>query len=148
MISIAKLDLPAERDFLFEPIEQTNVTLYAHLVDAKVHSILAKNESCRTVQIPEKHRLGTLCELDYENVFFAEHSAQLAEPPRKPPKTSLRKPSAGASWIKKAATIATAAAFSISATMNSLLPDQKPSADASLAKETRLANGVMVYGDT
>ena len=162
LIPVAKLsDVPTERDFLFEPIAQTNITLYAHLVDAKVHGVIAKNETDRHVRISKKQRLGTLCELDYENAFFAEHSSPSPpkEPPLKQPKGTLRKPSpSSTSWIKKAATIATAAAFSISATMNNLLPnhDMKPSAAMPLsqqdvpnllAKETRLPNGVMVYGD-
>ena len=156
LIAVARLDLPPERDFLFEPDKQTNITLYAHLVDAKFHTVLAKNESNRTVQIPSKHRLGMLSELDYENVFFAEQDTEQYATP--PPKESLRKASTGTSWIKKAATIATVAAFSISATINHVLPKAsailpqasvlKPSATApDLAKETKLDNGVMVYGD-
>ena len=101
-----------------------------------------------------KHRLGMLSELDYENVFFAEQDTEKYVTP--PPKEGLRK--ASTSWIKKAATIATVAAFSISATMNNVLPKASkailpqasilnPSATTPLAKETRLDNGVMVYGD-
>ena len=52
----------------------------------------------------------------------------------------MRKPST--SWIKKAATITTVAAFNIIATINSLLLDYN------LVKETRLDNGVIIYGDT
>ena len=178
-IPVSEFDkLPPERDFLFEPIQQANITLYAHIVDSKLHSVLAKNESNHTVQIPRKHRLGTVSELDYENVFFTEHFNDTAESAT-PAKERLRKaPSTQKStnWIKKAATIATVAAFSISATMNSLLPKTdggiselgkrpsieeipmqalnlptapslNPSANTLLAKETRLDNGVMVYGD-
>ena len=157
LIAVAEIeDLPPGRDFLFEPDKQTSITLYAYLVDAKFHTVLAKNESNQTVQIPRKHRLGVLSELDYENVFFVDHTP--------PPKEGLQKASTGTNWFKKAATIATVAAFSISATMNSILPQQplqqpsvaalpqasvlKPSATTpDLAKETRLDNGVIVYGN-
>lgn len=148
LIRVTKLELLDGRDFLFEPIEQANITLYAHIVDSKLYSILAKNESRYAVQISRKHRLDMLAEVDYENIYFAEHLPDFSEPPA-PLKRGLRKPSTNTSWIKKAVTIATTAAFSISATINSLLPEQKSSAATNvLAKETKLNNEVMIYRDT
>ena len=93
------------------------------------------------MRIPSKYRLGILSKLNYKNVFFIEYKLLKS--------AKVRKPSTG--WIKKVATIATVAAFSITATINSLLPDYilKPSVTAlNLAKETRLDNEVIVYGDT
>ena len=151
LIPVAKLqNVPAERDFLFEPVAHASITLHAHLVDAKIHGVLARNDTDQTVKVPRKLRLGTLSDLDYENVFFAEQSClpEASDPPKAYPPKASNPPKPSAGWIKKAATFATAAAFSISATMNSLLPDQKPlAATQDLATEARLPNGVMVYGD-
>ena len=65
------------RDFLFELIAYADITLYTHLIDIKIHKVLVKNDTDRTVKIPKKTRLDILFELDYENVceknvFFAE----------------------------------------------------------------------------
>ena len=68
---ITPKDLP-DRDFLFEPCGHQSLTTYAHLVDAKMDAILVKNETDKTIQVPRKMRLCMLCEVDYENVFFAE----------------------------------------------------------------------------
>ena len=76
--------MSTERDFLFKPIAQTNITLYTYLVDAKIHKILTKNKTNRYIRILKKQRLGTLYKLNYENVFFIKHLS----PPKKPTKES------------------------------------------------------------
>ena len=74
LISIIKVDVSIAKDFLFEPIAYVNITLHAHLIDVKMHKVLARNDIDRTVKILKKTRLDTLSELDYENVFFVKQS--------------------------------------------------------------------------
>ena len=130
--------LPA-RDFIFEPVTQRDLTMYAHLVDSNIAGVLVKNETDHVVQIPKRLRLGMLCEIDYENVFFAEPTAL--------PSKCLPKPSASTSWIKKAATLATVASMSLAGSLSALAHNAVAS-QADVAKETKLPNGVMIYGDS
>ena len=65
------------RDFLFEFIVHVNITLHAHLIDIKMHKILARNDIDRIMKIFKKTRFNTLSKFDYENVcdknvFFVE----------------------------------------------------------------------------
>lgn len=86
-----------------------------------------------------------LFEVDYENVFLVESE----------PAKDLSKPSAGkqarkpfTGWIRKAATLATVAAVSLISNLVALIKDVSHTAVLELAKEIKLSNGVMVYGDS
>ena len=57
------------KDFLFEPVVHINITLYAHLIDIKMHKVFIKNDIDRIVKIFKKIRLDTFSEFDYENVY-------------------------------------------------------------------------------
>ena len=128
-----------ERDYIFEPVAQRNLTLYAHLVDSNIAGVLVKNETDHVVQIPKKLRLGMLCEVDYENVFFAEPM------PDSLPE-SLPKPAKTFNWVKKAATLATVASMSLAGSFSQLVYNAVPEI-TDVASETKLPNGVRVYGN-
>ena len=83
MIPTSPLKLPEDRDFLFEPSVQGNLTMYAHLVDHGMSSILVRNDSNSPVQIPKKTRLGNVTEIDYDNCFQAEVDTDYAAVPSK-----------------------------------------------------------------
>ena len=72
-----------ERDLLFE-LDQSELTLYAHVVDSSVDSILARNESSTPVSVTKKTRLGYITELPYDNCYLA--TPEVAELAAKPPK--------------------------------------------------------------
>ena len=127
---ITPKNLP-DRDFIFEPAKQHNLTVYAHMVDSNIAGVIVKNETDHAVQIPKKLRLGTLQEMDYENVFFA--AAETAKPK-------------GQSWIKKAATFAAVTSMSLAGSFSSLV-NHASEISSGFATESKLSNGVMVYGN-
>lgn len=45
MILILPVPLPDDRDFLFHPATQTNLTLYTHIVDHETSKVLVRNTS-------------------------------------------------------------------------------------------------------
>ena len=126
--------LPADRDFLFEPTDKANVTLYYHLVDALTAEIVVRNDSPIPVELPRKFRLGQVSEVNYNECFHIADKDLVTKPPK-------------ASWFKKAFT---AAAFLTAVTMDlptlslSSFPPEifiKVATTASCNKyETKLAN--------
>ena len=67
-----------DRDFIFEPSANVDVSLYAHLVDAYTTEILVQNDSAYPVDIPRNTRLGSVREIEYENCFHAPSDPHLA----------------------------------------------------------------------
>ena len=121
MVSIITSALPEDRDFLFQPIKQHNLSLYAHLVDHELTGILAKNDSDRPIQISRKFHLGSVEELDYEHCFQINMERELAKvPPMKTMKT-------------------------VSAKVPSFRPEILTF--TKMLNEIKLLNGVMVYGN-
>ena len=118
MVSLFPLPLPDNRDFLFHPTTQANLTLFTHLVDHEISKVLVRNNSSQTIRVPHRHRLGHIVDIAYENCFFANaHSVRDAA--TSPPYSQhLPNPD----------------------TSSFFLPS-----DSSL--ETILSNGVKVYGD-
>lgn len=56
-------DIPKDRDYLFKP-DDVNFSLYTHLIDVEISSIVVRNDTAKTLQIPQNFRLGHLTELD------------------------------------------------------------------------------------
>ena len=83
MVPISSTSLPTDRDFLFEPVKQVNLSLFAHLVDYDITAVLAKNDSDYPIQIPYRLRLSSVVELDYENCFQINMEPELAKTPPK-----------------------------------------------------------------
>lgn len=72
MIPLVKLPLPDDRDFLFHPTPQANLTLYSHIMDYETTKILVRNASDRPLCIPRQHKLGHLLDMVYENYFLMD----------------------------------------------------------------------------
>ncbi len=118
MVSLVPLPLPDDRDFLFHPATQANLTLFTHLVNYKTSKVLVRNDSSQTIRIPHRHRLGHIVDIAYDN-YFLTNAHSIRDAATSPP-SSQHLPSPDAS--------------------SSFLPS-----DSSL--ETVLSNGVKVYGD-
>ena len=119
MVSLVSLPLPNDRDFLFHPSAQTNLTLFTHLVDHQTSKVLVRNTTRDTLRILHRHKLGHLIDIAYENRFLADTHSVCDAATSPPSSQHLSNHDAG----------------------SSLLPT-----DASL--ETVLSNGFRVYGDS
>ena len=118
MIPLAPVSLPDDRDFMFHPATQANLTRYAHIIDHTTTKILVRNTSDRPLRIPRHQKLGHVVDIRYENCFLADTQATFnsaAFPPKAQPVFDLH---AGVSL-----------------------------APTDAAMETQLNNGVRVYGD-
>ena len=117
MLPTKPINLPIDRDFIFEPVKQAHLTMFAHIVDHKMSAILVRNESNKPVQIPRKFRLGNVQEMDFEHCFLTEmdHTA----------------------IVKDSGSMTTELASNQSFN-EQLMP--------LATEENRLSNGVMVYG--
>ena len=58
-----------DRDYLFESNE-TELILYAHLMNTFIEVILVRNDDKQVVKISRNYRLDYLTEFDYSNAFF------------------------------------------------------------------------------
>ena len=97
------LDLPAGRDFLFEPQSHTTLSVYTHIVDEKMSSVFVQNDTDRPITLPKHVKLGHVMEYE-ENGCYAidsDHQELAVKPPKR------------RNWFKKAlrGAMATAAAF-------------------------------------
>ena len=88
MIPLAPVSLPDDRDFLFYPTTQSNLTLYVHIVDHMTTKIIVSNTSDCPLRIPRHQKLGHIIDICYENCFLADAQATFdsaAFPPRAQP---------------------------------------------------------------
>ena len=126
--------IPESRDFLFEPAKgMARVALFAHIVDANMDHILARNDTNKPVTIRRQARLGNLAEIDYENCYHADSGvADLA----------VRIPRHGQqrSWVKKAFANLAALAVTIAAMPSYYLPPLTKEASAIQSVTTGLTN--------
>ena len=58
-----------DRDYLFESNE-TELILYAHLMNTFIEVILVRNDDKQVVKISRNYRLDYFIEFDYSNAFF------------------------------------------------------------------------------
>lgn len=154
------MDLPQDRDFIFEPAKHANFTLFSHVVDCNTTQILVRNDSPQPVQIPRRFRVGHVSELNYENCY------QVTDPD-----LAMRPASGANGWFKKAFTATTmlSTAFTDISPMKpntpvpahsdviSKVPFQRavpafPSLQVAVSNdpsryETCLPNGVSLYGN-
>ena len=72
IISLEKLPLPDDQDFLFYPALQANLTLYSYIMDYEISKILVKNASNLPFCVPRWHKLGHLIEMTYNNCFLLD----------------------------------------------------------------------------
>ena len=101
------LHLPADRDFIFEPVQHDLLSVCAHVVDSTMSEVLVGNDSDQAVVLPKRTRLGKLVEHEANGSHVADSDAQdLKIRPAKATKGS---------WIKKALTTAMAATAAFNA---------------------------------
>ena len=70
MVLLLPVLLPDDRDFLFHPTTQANLTLYTHIVDHETSKILVKNTSDRPLRISRCQKLGHVVDIWYDNCFL------------------------------------------------------------------------------
>ncbi len=119
MIPLLPVPLPDDRDFLFHPATQTNLTLFAHIIDHETSKVLVRNTSDRPLRISRWQKLGHIVDIRYDNCFLADVESAF-QSATVPPKIQP-------------------------------LFEQEPSLAPNPTEyliETRLHNGVRVYGDT
>lgn len=68
VVEFHKLNLP-EPDYFFEPAD-TNLCLFAGIVNSGMKSVLVKNETDKFVQIPRNMRLGQVVECTLDKGFY------------------------------------------------------------------------------
>ena len=94
-IPVHHASLP-DRDFFFEPAE-TPLSLYAHLVDASMTAVVAKNDTDYAVKVPRNLRLGTIQEANFDNCYhITEGQADATELATRRPEKEHQ-----GSWIKR-----------------------------------------------
>ena len=104
-------DLPADRDFIFEPAQHDSLSVCAHIVDHTMSEILVRNDTDQPITLPKRTKLGRVVEYEAQGCYAVEADVQdLAHRPAKATQTS---------WIKKtvAAAMAVAAAFNAATTL-------------------------------
>ena len=70
-IPVHNFCLPESRDFLFEP-EDSELAMYAHLIESPTSSVLIRNDRNLPIKIPRNYRLGKATEIDFPNAFQVE----------------------------------------------------------------------------
>lgn len=66
------MPLPDNRNFLFHPTIQTNLTLYTHIVDYEISKVLVRNTSDQLLRILRRQKLGHIIDIHYDNCFLAD----------------------------------------------------------------------------
>ena len=72
IVAVHHAELPATRDFLFEPDDSLNFILYAHLIDASTKSIVVRNDREFPVMISRNFRLSKVSEIDFLSGFHID----------------------------------------------------------------------------
>lgn len=72
MILLVKLPLLNNRDFLFHPTPQANLTFYSYIMDYKTTKILVRNAFDQLLRIFCRHKLGHLLDMAYKNCFLID----------------------------------------------------------------------------
>ena len=118
MIPLVLISVPDDRDFLFHPIAQPNLTLFTHIINHYTSKILVRNAFDQPLHISHWHKLGHLINTAYDNCFFT-----------------------------KKRTAIDLATFSPSSQSLSDFSARPPLCQIDSLLETVLDNGVKVYGD-
>ena len=77
MIPLVPVSVPDNRDFLFHPAAQPNLTLFTHIIDHQTSRILVRNASDQSLRVPHRHKLGHLIDIAYDNCFFTDERAAI-----------------------------------------------------------------------
>lgn len=118
IIPILPVPVPDNRNFLFHLAAQTNLTLFAHIIDHETSKVLVRNTSNRPLRVSRRQKLGHIVNIRYDNCFLADADS----------------------------------AFQSATVPSRIQPlfEQEPSLapnPTEYSMETKLHNGVRVYGD-
>ena len=134
VIPIRNINLPDNRDFIFEPTAHSKLTMYVHLVDQDTTGILAQNESSLPISVPKRMKLGGLCEIPFDNCFQASLDSDVAKitpmdstHPRIKVNTDSNSPH-------------------LTKHQKPIKSEILPSLPSNLPREVRLDNGIRVFG--
>lgn len=72
MIPLVPMPLSDDRDFLFYPIAQASLTLFAHIMHHDIKKVLVTNISKRLLRIFRCQKLGHIVDICYDNYFLAD----------------------------------------------------------------------------
>lgn len=77
MIPLLPVPLPDNRNFLFHLATQTNLTLFAHIINHETTKVLVKNTSNQPLRILRCQKLGHVVDIRYDNYFLADTKSAL-----------------------------------------------------------------------
>ena len=77
IIPLLPISLPNNKDFLFHPTAQTNLTLFAHIIHHNTTKVLVRNTSDQPLRILRHQKLGHVIDIRYDNCFLADAKAAL-----------------------------------------------------------------------
>ena len=69
ILLIKEISLSNDRNFLFKLAVQTNLIMFAYLINYTITRILIRNKSNISIQISKKLRLKNVLEINYESYF-------------------------------------------------------------------------------
>ena len=72
MVPFLPVPLPDNRDFLFHPTAQPNLTLFAHIMHHEIRKVFVRNTSDRPLRISHRQKLGHVVDIWYDNCFLAD----------------------------------------------------------------------------
>ena len=133
----AKLNLPAGRDFLFEPGPSKALSVFTHIVDHTMDSVFVQNDSDANVVIPQNARIGSVVEYEADGCFVVspDYSELASKPPPEQP-----------NWVKRSMKgLLTVMALHTSIDTNPTnhgTTNLEPTTNL----ETQLPNGITIYG--
>ena len=73
IISINHIDLFVTRNFFFKLNDHFNLSIYVHLIDSSITSIIIRNDKNLLIMILKNMRLKRTIEIDFFNVFYIEN---------------------------------------------------------------------------
>lgn len=77
IILLLQVFFPDNRNFLFYLVTQTNLTLFAHIIDHETIKVLVKNTFNQLLYILRRQKLGQIVDICYNNYFFANAKSAL-----------------------------------------------------------------------
>ena len=135
------MELPADRDLMFEPGIRQKVSVFAHIVDHTISEVFVQNDSDVAITLPKNTRIGEVTEYEADGCFVVTSSeADLAAKPAKSVRNTREKTTTGG-WIKRSFRHVLTAALALHTGIGQGVKD-----DCSQL-ETKLTNGITVYGD-
>ena len=129
------LNLPQDRNMLFEPSVKQKVSVFAHIVNHSMEAIYVQNDSDFDVLLPQNTRIGNIVEYEADGCFLASvNDSEIALKPAKKTTGWVRR-----AWKGVLAAAATTAAYGITT--------DRPNDVAMTQLESKLSNQATGYGN-